>query len=412
MKVLQINVAVNTGSTGKIAENIGLALMHQQHESIIAYGRNSRKSASQTIKIGNSFDQALHGIKSRLADQHGFGSKKATEILVQQMVDLQPDIIHLHNLHGYYLNIDVLFRYLKTTNIAVVWTLHDCWAFTGHCSFFERVNCYKWKTECNKCPLSNKYPASFFVDNSTDNFYKKKELFNGLKNLTLVSPSNWLSHLLGESFLNNYPAKVIHNGINLNIFTKKSSEEYLKKKVLNSKFIILGVASIWDRRKGLADFIQLSSVIDKDDRILLVGLTKNLMKDLPENIIGIERTENIDELVSLYNLANVFVNPTWVDNFPTTNLESLACGTPVITYNTGGSIEAVDNRTGFVVQKGDIEALKLAIDMVRKNGKSSYAGYCRQRAETFFNEQDRLGDYIDLYTSLLEAPLVSFKEAI
>ena len=412
MTILQINASVNTGSTGKIAERIGLVLLANGQQSVIAYGRESQPSTSETIQIGNKLDYQLHGLKTRLFDKHAFGSKLATQKLIIQIEALNPDIIHLHNLHGYYIHIGVLFNYLKKANKPVVWTLHDCWAFTGHCSFFERVNCYKWKTECNKCPLSNKYPASFFVDNSTDNFYKKKELFNGLKNLTLVSPSNWLSHLLGESFLINYPAKVIHNGINLNIFTKKSSEEYLKKKVLNNKFIILGVASIWDRRKGLADFIQLSSVIDKDDRILLVGLTKNLMKDLPENIIGIERTENIDELVSLYNLANVFVNPTWVDNFPTTNLESLACGTPVITYNTGGSIEAVDNRTGFVVQKGDIEALKLAIDMVRKNGKSSYAGYCRQRAETFFNEQDRLGDYIDLYTSILKAPLVSVKEAI
>ena len=411
MKVLQINVAVNTGSTGKIAESIGLVLMDQQHESIIAYGRNSRKSASQTIKIGNSFDQTMHGVKSRLFDKHAFGSKNATELLVAQIEKLQPDIIHLHNLHGYYLNIDILFTYLKTKDIPVVWTLHDCWSFTGHCSFFDRVKCDKWKTECNKCPLSNKYPASFFVDNSTGNFYKKKELFNGIKQMMLVTPSNWLHNLLKESFLHNYPVKVIHNGINLNLFTNKPAEAYRKKMGLTGNFIILGVASIWDRRKGLADFINLSSVIEKNDRIVLVGLTKNLMKDLPENIIGIERTENIDELVALYNLANVFINPTWVDNFPTTNIEALACGTPVITYDTGGSVEAVDVRTGFVVKKGDIAGLKLAVDIVKVKGKSSYTDYCRQRAETFFNEQERFADYVELYKSLLVKSATTLKEA-
>lgn len=402
MKVLQINATVNTGSTGKIAENIGQILLKGGHQSIIAYGRGSMKSASQTIKIGSRFDQNIHGLKSRFLDKHAFGSKKATELLVAEIEKLQPDIIHLHNLHGYYLNIEVLFNYIKTTKIPVVWTLHDCWAFTGHCSFFDRVKCEKWKTECNKCPLYNKYPASYFIDNSTGNYYKKKELFNGVKNLILITPSHWLHNLLKESFLKNYPAQVIHNGVNLDLFIKKSNEEIKKKFDIPGDFVILGVASIWDRRKGLEDFIQLSKVIDKNETIVLVGLTKELLKGLPENVIGIERTENISELVALYNIAGVFVNPTWVDNFPTTNMEALACGTPVITYDTGGSVESIDDNTGFVVNKGDIQGLKLAIGIIKQKGKTYYNDHCRQRVELFFNEKERFTDYVELYKSMLE----------
>ncbi len=401
MKILQINVAVNTGSTGKIAESIGLVLIEQNHQSVIAYGRSGRPSKSTTIKIGNKADQVLHLLKSRLFDKHAFGSKRATQQLIIQIEKQQPDIIHLHNLHGYYLNIDVLFKYLKSTNIPVVWTLHDCWAFTGHCSFFDRVKCEKWRTVCYKCPLSNKYPASLFIDKSTENYNKKKALFNGVKNLVLVTPSTWLHNLVQQSYLKHYPVKVIHNGINLNQFKITETDSYQSKIIPTGGIIILGVASVWDRRKGLHDFIQLSKLINKDERIVLVGLTKSLMKGLPANIIGIERTENLDELVELYNSATVFINPTWVDNFPTTNLEALACGTPVITYNTGGSVEAVNEQTGFVIKKGDIPGLKSAIDQIRKNGKAFYSNHCRIRAELFFNETQRVTDYVSLYQSIL-----------
>lgn len=404
MKVLQINTAVNTGSTGRIAEEIGQAVIAAGHTSYIAYGRASGKSHSHTIKIGSSFDQKIHGLQTRIFDRHGFASATATKRLVAEINCINPDVIHLHNLHGYYLHVGVLFDYLKEAKKPVVWTLHDCWPFTGHCCYFDFVQCNKWKTHCEKCPLQRKYPESLVFDNSYKNFDIKKELFNGVQNLTLVTPSNWLSKLLQESFLHNYPVSVIHNGIDLSVFKPLGDATLSIGQKLNigKGAVILGVASVWDRRKGLKDFIQLSEKIDPADRIVLLGLTKQQQEGLPQNIIGIERTENLAEMVQLYNLATVFVNPTWVDNFPTTNIEALACGTPVITYDTGGSLEAVDNNTGWVVEKGNIEGLVNAIATIKQKGKEFFVAACRARAQALFNNKERFGDYIELYQSVLQ----------
>ncbi len=305
---------------------------------------------------------------------------------------INPDIIHLHNLHGYYLHAGVLFDFLKEKKKPVVWTLHDCWGFTGHCCYFDFVKCDKWKTHCEKCPLQKKYPESFVFDNSYKNFDVKKELFNGVQNLTLVTPSHWLSGLLQQSFLKNYPVSVIHNGVDLSVFKTIDEEQLAIKQKLNidNGAVILGVASVWDRRKGLKDFIQLSEKINPADKIILLGLSADQQKGLPQNIIPIERTESLEEMVQLYNLATVFANPTWVDNFPTTNLESLACGTPVITYNTGGSVEAVDEHTGWIVEKGDIDGLVNAIETAKQKGKDYFNNKCRTRAEQLFNNKHGL----------------------
>jgi putative colanic acid biosynthesis glycosyltransferase len=402
MIVLQINVAVNTTSTGKIAERIGLVIQANGQQSVIAYGRKSPASQSKTIKIGTSLDIKLHGLKTRLFDRHAFGSTIATKKLVHQIELLNPDVIHLHNLHGYYINIAILFAYLKKVNKPIVWTLHDCWPFTGHCSYFSFVQCNKWKTQCHHCPLCKRYPESFFIDNSFSNYNIKKELFNGLQNLVLVTPSHWLKNLVQQSFLSTYPVKVIHNGIDVTKFVPTQNEAFKNKIGAQHKNIILGIASIWDRRKGFNDFIKLAAVLPADDVIVLVGLPKETIKTLPHNIIGIERTESLDELVALYSMATAFVNPTWVDNFPTTNIEALATGTPVITYNTGGSIEAIDEATGFVVAQGNIEGLKIAFEKIKVLGKNFYTANCRQRAVAFFNEKERFAEYYQLYHSIIE----------
>lgn len=403
MKIVQINTTLNSGSTGRIAEEIGLTLIAAEHTSYIAHGRPGRQSRSQTIKIGTSFDQQLHGLQTRIFDTHAFGSKAATDKLVETIKEINPDIIHLHNLHGYYIHVGVLFDFLKRSKIPVVWTLHDCWSFTGHCSYFDFVNCDKWKTHCSKCPVKTRYPESYVFDNSYNNFDKKNATFNGVQNLTLVTPSRWLRSLLQSSFLKNYPVTVINNGVDLQQFRPIDTGSLsLKSKLgINHETVILGVASVWDRRKGLKDFIQLSEKIQPGDKIILLGLTAEQQKGLPQNIIALERTESLDEMVQLYNLATVFVNPTWVDNFPTTNIEALACGTPLITYCTGGSVEAVDEYTGLVVEKGNVEELTNAIEIVKQKGKAFYTNNCRQRAEELYNNRDRNGDYISLYKTIL-----------
>lgn len=396
MKVLQINTTVNSGSTGRIAEDIGKILIQKGHESIIAYGRGNMPSISRKIKIGNDFDVKCHVLKTRLFDLHGFGSIKSTRLFIKIIKQINPDVVHLHNIHGYYINIELLFNYLKEANKPVIWTFHDCWPFTGHCSYFDGVNCFKWKTECETCPNINGYPRSW-VDNSRANFYRKKTIFSDMEKLTLITPSHWLSNHIKNSFLKNYPVKVIHNGVDLDIFKPNSSMDIFRYYRLQSDNFVLGVANIWSERKGLNDFIKLREILPNNILIVLVGLKKLQIKNLPKGIFGIARTDNIHQLASLYSSAKVFVNPTYVDNFPTTNIEALASGTPVVTYNTGGSPEAVDNNTGFVVEKGNIKMFSTAIKKIIFNEKHNYSQLCRERAQRLFNKETQFSQYIKVY---------------
>jgi len=404
MKVLQINSVCGIGSTGRIAIDIHNILIEQGHESYIAYGRNLPKNCDNVIRIGTKIDNYTHVLKTRLLDKHGFGSKQATIEFINKVKKLNPDIIHLHNIHGYYINIEILFDYIKEAKKPVVWTLHDCWSFTGHCSYFDYLGCNKWKTGCFECPQKNEYPKSLILDNSDWNYSKKKEIFTGVKNLTIVTPSQWLADLVQESFLNEYPLKVINNGIDLNVF-KPTENSFREKYDLQDKFIILGVANIWTHRKGLKYFIEMSEVLEKDERIVLVGLSEKQLKEIPNNIIGISRTNNVEELVEIYSSADVFVNPTLEDNFPTTNLEALACGTPVVTFDTGGSPESIDKNTGFVVQKGNINELLYKIRSLTKRSndeiKESYEA-TKNRARDIFNKDDKFKEYVELYNNSIE----------
>ena len=401
-KILQINSVVNTGSTGRIAEGIGQAAMSVGWESYIAYGRNERPSTSKTLRIGSSWDLKLHGIQTRLFDNHGLASDRATNKFINDIELIKPNIIHLHNIHGYYLNYNILFEYLNKTNIPIVWTLHDCWPITGHCTYFTYVGCEKWKTECYKCPQKKEYPASWIFDRSRKNYILKKSLFKNIPNLTLIPVSDWLSGLIKISFLKDKPTKVIHNGIDTNVFRPTSGISFRMKHKLQDKFIILGIANIWEPRKGLKDFFDLSILLNDQFQIVLVGLNSRQIKQLPNNIIGIKRTESVNELVELYQDSDVFVNPTYEDNFPTTNLESLACGTPVITYKTGGSPEAIDDSTGIIVEQGNIIKLVDAINEIKSKGKMYYSDACVERAHRLYRKEDRYKEYIDLYESLIK----------
>jgi len=402
-KILQINTVVNSGSTGRITEEIGQLAIKAGWKSYIAYGRNERPSKSELIKVGNEWDNKIHGLQTRLFDRHGLASTKSTNNFIEQIEKIKPDIIHLHNIHGYFLNYEILFSFLNVVNIPVVWTLHDCWPITGHCTYFTYVGCDKWETECFSCPQKTKYPASILIDRSKKNFNRKKKLFNSLTDVTMVPVSNWMSEILKQSFLNKYPVKVIHNGINTDVFKPISETEFRSKYGLEEKFVILGVANMWDERKGMRDFIELSKILDSNFQIVLVGLTKKQIEKLPKNILGIGFTNSVEELVEIYSVSNVFINPTYEDNFPTTNLESLACGTPVITYNVGGSPEAVDEMTGIVLEKGNINQLVKAIMQIKQKGKNFYSEACVKRAQRLYKKEDRFKEYIELYEELIKA---------
>lgn len=399
--LLQINSVVNSGSTGRIAEEIGQTAIAAGWKSYIAYGRNDRPSQSELIKIGNDWDIKMHGFQTRLFDKHGLGSRSATKELIGKISEISPDIIHLHNIHGYYINIEILFKYLRKTNIPVVWTLHDCWPITGHCSYFSFVGCEKWKIKCYDCPQKNSYPASWLIDRSEKNFHLKKELFTSLPNLTLVPVSKWLSGILKESYLLHYPLNVIHNGINTEVFKPSTHNVFRKKYHFEYKFILIGVATSWGKRKGLKDYIELSKHLNSDFQIILVGLSRKQIEQLPDNILGIERTESVEELANMYSEADIVLNLSYEETFGLTTVEGFACGTPGIVYNATASPELIDETTGLVVEQGNIGKLIDAINKIKDKGKQSYSGACVNRAHRLYKKEDRYQEYIELYDSLL-----------
>ena len=357
MKIVQINVVCN-GSTGKIMCDLARKLNEKGHESYIFFGRGNPKNDLNCKKIENKFSIYFHGLLGRLG-LNGHGSYFSTKRLIKELKKINPDVIHLHNIHGYYINLKVLFKYLKKEYKGkLIWTLHDCWAFTGHCSHFTIAKCQKWKTECKKCPNLKCYPKELF-DTTQKEFKLKKELFKNLNNLTIITPSNWLKELVEKSFLKEYSIKTINNSIDLKIFKPTYDEKiYEKYNIPKDKKIVLGVANVWEEKKGINDFIKLSQKIDsKKYQIVLVGTDERIEKKLPKRIISIRRTDNQEELAKIYSVSTVLFNPTYEDNYPTVNLEAQACGLPVLTYKTGGCPEQVpanniiDNNINNILKK-------------------------------------------------------------
>ncbi len=392
MKIIQLNSVYGIGSTGRIAKGIHQISKQNNIEILSIYGRKTDVEHKRSVvKIGSSYSVLVHMMFSFFG-WNGFGSKLATMKLIRQIDEFKPDIIHIHNLHGYYVNVPLFLSYISASNIKVIWTLHDAWLMTGHCAYFDFISCQKWKSGCYKCPLKTTYPYSFFYDNSKYQYQLKEKLINQIKNITLVTPSVWLGNFIPDSYLNKYNQKVIHNGIDLNKF------RFLNSKV-NQKFTILGIANPWTSRKGLKYFIELSKALNDDYAIVLVGLNYYQYLTLPKNITKIMATNNIDELVDLYNSADVFVNPTLEDNFPTTNLEALACGTPVITFNTGGSPESINDKTGIVTKDKTTESLINAIKIIQTNGKDYYTKHCIEAAKKF-SDIDVYKQYIELYKEI------------
>lgn len=388
MKVLEINSVCGIRSTGRISTDLADILKENGHGCKIAYGRETAPEKYKNIsyRIGSDAGVKLHALKARLFDSAGFGSKKATEKLIEKIKEYDPDIIHLQNIHGYYIDIDILFNYLAAADKPIVWTLHDCWAFTGHCSYFSFANCERWKNGCFDCPQKKSYPSSLLMDRSKQNWIKKKELFTGVKNMTVVTPSKWLAELAGKSFLGKFPVKVINNGIDTEVF-KPTCGDFRAAYGLENKKIILGVASVWDKRKGLDDFIKLAGITDDNYVIVLVGVNEKQKNTLPGNIIGISGTNNTAELAEIYTAADVFVNFTYEDNYPTVNLEAQACGTPVITYKTGGSPESTD--PCGVLPQGDISG---AAGLIEKSDTLKILPPPEKKAQ--------YGKYIKLYEEL------------
>lgn len=349
-KIVQINVVCN-GSTGKIMCDIAQKCKNKGYEIYCFFGRGKPNKKLNCIKIGNKISTYIHVLLARVGF-NGHGSYFATKKLIKQIRKINPDIIHLHNVHGYYINIKLLFNYLKNEyNGKIIWMLHDCWAFTGHCANFTLVKCEKWQKQCFNCPQLCSYPKTTF-DTTKREYAMKLKLFLNLKNLTIVVPSVWLKKKVEKSFLNKYKTEIIHNGINLDIFKPTVNKEIFSKyNIPQNKNIILGVANTWDERKGLNLFFELSEIISNDEKIVLVGLNDAQKKKLPKNIIAINRTDDSKELAAIYSIASVFMNPSFEETFSLVTVEAMACGIPVIVCGMSAMKDLVNEKVGIVLNK-------------------------------------------------------------
>lgn len=401
-RVLLVNTVVGTGSVGRLTEGLYHALTANGYECLVAYGRDTHPEDINGYRIGQDLDVYIHGGLSRLSDRHGFYSTRATKDFINVIEEFNPDIIHLHNVHGYYLNIRVLFEYLKQKDIRIIWTLHDCWTFTGHCSHFEYIGCMKWTTGCFACEQLSEYPKSMGKDNSKKNYEDKKRLFTGFSDMTLVTPSNWLKGRVEQSYMGEYHTIVVPTGIDLSAFhpvEEKREEDNLIFRLRNSlnlrnKNVLLGVANPWRERKGLMQFVNLSKMINERCVIVLLGLNDEQLSSLPESIIGIGHTDSVEELAALYSMADIYINLTLEDTFPTTNIEALSCGTPVITYRSGGSAESIDETCGIAVEKNSVQGVVAAIDTIlSQKGIAFTKEDCVRRAR-LYDREVRFEEYI------------------
>ena len=359
MRVLQISTNWGHGGPGGVEKDIYYCLIDKGHECFVAYGRDNIPDGVPSIKIGNKISNYTHGLLSLLLDNSGFSSKTATRNFIKKIKKLNPDIIQLHNLIGYYLNVEILFNFLKSFGKPVVWTIHDCWPVTGHCINFDRINCLKWRNGCSNCELKWDYPKSLVFDGSKKNWFRKRAAFTNVPNMEIVSPSIWLSNILKQSFLNNYPIHVINNGIDLSIFTPIQSNIKTEYGIEN-KIVLLAVAGVWNEMKG--EYLLYDVARKLDERYVIVMIGKKTRSISLKNIVSIERTSDIKTLVKWYSAADIFINPTLGDNFPTVNIEALACGLPIVTNLTGGSAEIVSERCGRIVKSRTCDEFIKMID--------------------------------------------------
>lgn len=392
LKILQINTVYGYGSTGKIANKILRECETRGIECRVAHRYlESEKALPNTYQVSSYIDCHIHNRLARITHLTGCFSRIKTAVFLRKIDKYSPDIIHLHNLHGNYINISMLFKYIKKKGIPIVWTLHDCWSFTGFCPHYTMIGCDKWKSGCKECPLRSCVRVNRYM------YKQKKKWFSDIENMTIVTPSRWLSDQVKESFLKDYSKRIINNGIDLNVFNPIESD-FRKKNSCENKKIVLGVAFGWDDKKGLDVFVELTKRLDEQYQIVLVGTNEEIDRLLPKNIISIHRTQNQRELAEIYTAADVFVNPTREDTYPTVNMEAIACGTPVVTFKTGGSPEILDSECGATVDVDDIDSLEEKIKKIC-NEKVFYRENCVEKAKAF-DMGDKFYEYVKLYEEI------------
>lgn len=393
MKIVEINVVFN-GSTGKIMIQTAKCAQTNGH-NVFCFSKNwknNKKINNHTKYIGTRFENVLARIFNPLFSSETLFTYISTKRFLKQIHKIKPNIIHLHNIHGWYIDYNLLFKYIKKNDIPVIWTLHDCWSFTGHCTHFANNDCFKWETLCSNCKYLKTYPKLLF-DTSTKLWKKKKKSFSNVNNMVIVTPSIWLSNYVKDSFLNNYDVMVINNGIDLQIFKPTILDNYNKYNIAKDKKVLLGVSFAWGYLKGLDVMIELNKIIDHNEyQIVLVGTSDEIDKMLPDDIVSIHKTDNQKELAKIYSSSYVLVNPTRADTYSSINMEALACGTPVITFNTGGAVEMIDSLIGIVTKEKNAISIYQELDNVSKIDRN----VCIKKAK-LFDMNTKFEEYVNLY---------------
>ncbi len=398
MKVLQINAVYGQGSTGVIVKDIDEALQENGYKSFVAYA-NCNTIPNNGFKIGNKIDHKVHGMLTRTLGKQAYSSVLSTNKLLRYIDIINPDVIHLHNLHSNYINLNMLLKYIIKNDIKTVITLHDCWFFTGKCFHYIADQCTKWQTECNTCPRLKKDVPSWFFDQTSKVFNDKKRYFELISDLVVVGVSNWISNEAKKSFFKDKEIATIHNGVDTVIF-KPMESNFRKKNNIEDKFVILGMANKWLLPNNNPSLKYISNNLGENYVLVLVGCSEAEKHNLPANVIGLGYVNNKEELARIYSMADVFVNTTWEDSFPTVNIESISCGTPVITFDSCGSPEAIDKDTGLIVPQGNYKQLWKAIMEIKQKGKHYYQQRCVEYGREKYNKNDRYTDYILLYEEI------------
>lgn len=400
MKVVQINAVYEYSSTGRTTTELHEYLRNNGVDSYV-FCCNKSIPNKNVFKIGCNWDFRLHSILSHLLGLQGFFSFFSTKRMLRHLDKIKPDVVHLRVLHSNCVNLPLLLKYLAKRDIATVITLHDCWFFTGHCCYFIDSNCDKWRNKCGNCPDLKNWNRSWFFDNTQYILKTKKELFEQIKNLTVVGVSDWVTSFIPYSILKEAKRIIrIYNWVDVNKFKPLDTTDLRKKLDLEDKFVILGVAQNWYSTKGLKDFISVAK-INPAMRFVLVG---NIVTDetLPENIISVGVLSDVNELVSYYSMADVFFNPSIRETFGKVTIEALSCGTPVVVYNVTASPELVKSGCGYAVEKQDIETVSIKLNEIQEKGKSLYERYCRNFVVENFSEGILQKDYLNLYKLISE----------
>lgn len=397
MRVLQINVVYDEKSTGRTCKELENFLDKKGIECITAYGKGEKNKGKNSYRIESKLEYYTHNILSQITGLEGYFSLFATLRLIHFIKRIKPDVIHLRNLHGHYLNLRCLFRFFKKTQIPLLFSLHDCWIFTGGCTYPVKHNCDKWKSECHSCPARSEYPYSKYFDFSKKIFKDKKKWLDGLNVKAVLGVSKWVASQGEKSILNKYPVSYIYNWINTDVFKDYNSKSVFEKYGIDKdKFTVICVAAAW--KSGSVknnDLEELAKKLGDNAQIVVVGLKAEEVKG--ENIIPIGFLSDISLLAQLYSASDVYVHLSEADTFGKVIAEAMACGIPAIAYDCTACSELIKENCGYLVPLHDVDALVDRVYKVKENKKEFYSENCKIRVKEEFDYNTNCERLLNIY---------------